>query len=688
MLTRLQDFGSAKDLSMGNLSFQLSRQSNRSLPQAFVFNARSFGELDERLAAFERNDNSVPIIHPQPARPVILCFGGQISTYVGLDKNMYDRVAILKAYLDQCNTTCISLGLESIYPDIFQRSTIQDIVKLHTALFATQYSCAKAWIDCGVEVAAIVGHSFGELTALCVSGVLSLEDAVKLVSGRALLIRDDWSPDGGSMLAVEADIAAVNALLAKSRTACKGKAGLSIACYNGPTTFTLAGPTEAVQLAADLAKNDPIFSNVKIKKLNVTNAYHSALVDPVISGLDKLGQQINFNEPAIRLELATEYKATEKLEAGFVAKHMRNPVYFHHAVQRLVKEFPSAIWLEAGSNSTVTNMASRALGRNSSSAHFQPINITSEGSWQFLVDATTKLWKEGLNVSFWTHHTSQVSEYAPMILPPYQFERSRHWMELKSPPKLQAPIVEQGPLVEIPKGLTTFIGYQDKDNRAARFRVNTSIDKFQRSLLANIVAQTTAVTPGMLQLEVALDALMSLRSDFKDFSFQPELQGMTHHKVFTVDPSRTVYLDAISSDDGGLIWEWKLNEIDTKGAITVYTTGTTVFRAVGDSQLQDTFQRLSRLSGRKRCVSLLEGNHADEVLQGRNIYRAFEQVVDYKEPFRHVTKIVSSVQALIGPPAKNTHRSTCIHLLRISISRSFDSYKLFLHSFNKPINQS
>lgn len=54
-------------------------------------------------------------------------------------------------------------------------------------LFAMQYAAAKSWLDSGLDtkVAAVVGHSFGEITALCISGVLSLEDTVKFVAGRA-----------------------------------------------------------------------------------------------------------------------------------------------------------------------------------------------------------------------------------------------------------------------------------------------------------------------------------------------------------------------------------------------------------------------------------------------------------------------------------------------------------------------
>lgn len=157
---------SAKDLSVANLSFQVSRQSNRSLPQALIFNASSPIELAQKLEVVEQDDKNIAIIQQPAARPVILCFGGQNSTSIGLDREVYDHIAILRNHLDQCNAMMLSLGFESIFPSIFQKSPIQDIVKLQTMLFAMQYSCARSWIDSGVNVAAVVGLSFGEVCSV------------------------------------------------------------------------------------------------------------------------------------------------------------------------------------------------------------------------------------------------------------------------------------------------------------------------------------------------------------------------------------------------------------------------------------------------------------------------------------------------------------------------------------------
>lgn len=93
-----------------------------------------------------------------------------------------------------------SLSLPSIFPRVFDSSPDGDIISLHCALFSIEYACAMSWLESGLEVAAMVGHSFGELVAACVAGSFSLRDGKRFVSARARLIRDNWGSDPGAML--------------------------------------------------------------------------------------------------------------------------------------------------------------------------------------------------------------------------------------------------------------------------------------------------------------------------------------------------------------------------------------------------------------------------------------------------------------------------------------------------------
>jgi iturin family lipopeptide synthetase A len=80
------------------------------------------------------------------------------------------------------------------------------------ALFAIQYELALLWRSWGIESAAIVGHSLGEYVGACIAGVLSLEDALRLVATRALLMQS--LPRNGVMAAVFAREERVRAAIA------------------------------------------------------------------------------------------------------------------------------------------------------------------------------------------------------------------------------------------------------------------------------------------------------------------------------------------------------------------------------------------------------------------------------------------------------------------------------------------
>ncbi|KAK3381180.1 polyketide synthase [Podospora didyma] len=658
-------------ISVANLSFNLSRQSNRNLDRGLMFTSSSLSELDEKLAAFIKGDTSkLASVSTKrtSTRPVILCFGGQVSNFVGLDKKVYDSVRILRSYLEQCNAVFLSMGLDSIFPSIFQREPINDTVRLQTALFAMQYSCAKSWMDCGVNVDAVVGHSFGELTALCISGVLSLQDAVKMVAARAKLVRDSWGSDRGAMLAIEADLDLVKSLVESHNQAQDDdELPITIACYNGPRSFTLAGSTTSMdKLQATLT--DP---KIRFKRLSVTNAFHSALVEPLMDDLEAIGRTLTLREPSILMERSTEELSME-MTPEFVAQHMRQPVFFDHAVKRLIQQYPDAVWIEAGSASTITNMASRALG-SPPGCHFQPLNITSpDNGMQSLADATLALWKAGIKTEHWPHHARQTYEFNHLFLPPYQFDKVKHWMELKKPVKGLALLQpsETGPKTEaeVPLGLWSFLGYQDAKQRTARFLVNTNSKKYQDFVSGHWIANTAPICPATLEVDMVIEALMSIRPDLKEM--QPSIQHMQNHAPICVDPSRQVFIvyDQAASENNA--WEWQMTSSPAQGlpgATTEHVHGRLVFRSPEDSQYIGEFDRYARHFTHRRCLEVLNSVEADDIIQGRNIYKTFAEIVDYGEQYRGLKRLVGVGNECAGRVSKrwtgetwlDTHLTDC-----------------------------
>jgi acyl transferase domain-containing protein/acyl carrier protein len=650
--------GKEKRYELQDLSLNMARQSDWNQESALIFSAQSIDEVDQRLAAFQQEGQDTSVVRPStPARrPVILCFGGQVSTFIGLDRQIYDRVQVLRYWLDQCDVTCQSLGAGSIYPGIFQNDPVEDASKLQPMLFAIQYACAMSWIDCGVQPVAVVGHSFGELTALCVSGVLSLQDALKMVWERSKLIRDSWGSEKGAMMAVESDLEQVESLLAEAAQANQETQPATIACFNGPRNFTLAGSTAAISAVEQTINGS---SSMRYKRLNVTNAFHSTLVEKLKPDLEALGQTLSFGLPKIHLERAAKHSTsqTEKLSAVYVANHMRDPVFFNQAVQRLAGKHSSAIWLEAGSNSTIMTIASKALGMPQGSS-FQPVNITSGQSWQQLVDTSISLWEAGLRMAFWTHSRRQTNQFTPIIMPPYQFDKQRHWLEFKSTP---AQLMQDSNTTSkvgseqdvLPTTLFTFLGFQDNKQDKAQFRINTMIEKYHDIVSEHVIANTAPICPATLQIDMAIEAIMSIHPELSEAKLQPQISNVKNQSPICNDPARVVELGFERSHSKAYTWTFKVTSTDAKGpgAIT-HSVGELCFQAPDDAQCRLEFGRYERLVSHKHCLEVLDSLDADDIIQGRSIYKVFSEVVDYGEQYCGLQKLVGRGSECAGRVVK------------------------------------
>ena len=697
--SKLLSFIQAKstgDTALRDLSFNLNRQSNRTLPHGLIWVSRSISELQDILStvACGRVPINASISLVKAERPVIMCFGGQMSSFVGLDRGIYDNVTIFRHHLDECDRTIQSLGLSSILPDIFQRSSIADTVKLQTMLFAMQYACAKSWIDCGIhgKVVAVVGHSFGELTALCLSGTLTLIDTIKLVAGRAQLIRDAWGNDKGAMLAVEADETTLRQVLANANEVYDGEYPANIACFNGPSSFTIAGSTKAIDATAEVIRK---FKSIRSKRLSVTNAFHSALVDRLRDGLNKIATDFSFNDPTIPIERVTENRQPHgmKLSPSFVYEHMRYPVYFDHAVQRLAKDYPSAIFLEAGSSSTITSMAKRALVEVSAadSSHFQSLNLTNtDKGFDNLADATLSLWKHGLRVTFWPHQAMQVNDYEYLTLPPYQFEKTSHWLAMKSPltavsdaaavllNNRQMTAIQPSADEEKPLGLWSFWGHGQKTTTTAgqglrpRFRVNTSSDQYMKLVSGHLIAQTAPICPTTLQMSMAIEALFSLHAEWGRSAMQPVMCDLVNYSPLCMDPTRDTWLDFEPLNDVQDLWSWKFTSVPINGGGSPQTHVQARLRICSsdDASYKTEFARFERLVNHEQCTTLLSLKNDDDldILQGRNLYRAFAEVVDYPKAYQGIRRAVGLASQCAGRVSMKHHGESWMD---VTLSDSF-----------------
>ncbi|KAI1288309.1 putative polyketide synthase [Xylaria venustula] len=653
-VTRLSHFikhgvTSRKYMTLKNLAFNLYRQSNWFLGSAIIFSCQSLEELEHKLTAVEHGSHLDQLTTPTP-KPVILCFGGQTSSAIGLDRHVFEEVSILRFYLNKCDSVCRALGAGSIYPLIFEEVTVEGPY-LQPALFSVQYACAMSWIYCGVEPVAVIGHSLGELTALCVSGALSLEEALKVIVGRAKLVDSKWGLEKGAMMAIEGDLDMIQEILIESNKTLFHATPVTIACFNAPRSYTLSGPVAAIDNLVQHITARPDNVSIRYKRLNVSHAFHSALVDPLIQELSSLGQDVSFMEPSISLEWAKESKREKPFTSEYFASHMREPVYWCDAVQRLSKKYPSAIWLEAGSRSTITTMACRAIGSTTDSV-FQPVNISGHQGFEQLVDTTMRLWKAGIRATFWAHSKLDAHWYTPMILPPYQFQKHRHWLEYKSTP---IHIDHCPPEQKRENNLTslfTLQGYLDEKHLRARFHINTLTQGYRNIMSGHNIVKTASICPATLQLSIVVDAILSIQPKARKKSLNQELCNMQYQSPLCENTSQLVFIDTEYLPNKELSWNFRIFSCSPNGkSETLHLTGTVQFRDSIDPQPYP-WSRSAILH--EQCLRTLKCDDADFVIQGHSIYKAFAGVVDYDEVYQGVQKIVGKENQSAGLVVKDS----------------------------------
>ena len=381
-------------------------------------------------------------------RPVIFLLPGIGDHYVGMAHGLYETWETFRDEVDRCaNILEPYLGVdirELIYPkseswkkkggtkgiDVKKMlgrhadapmdpdtTTLNATLFAQPALFTIEYALGRLWQSWGVTPDAMIGHSMGEYVAACLAGVLSLEDALRLIAVRARLV--SALPQGG-MLAVMLSETDLRPLLTES---------LSIALINGPHLCVVAGPVEAVASFETRLTDAGIIS----RRIQNAHAFHTRMLDPIQEAFEAEVAKVALNKPTIPYVSSvsgTWITNSQAMDPAYWANHATQTVRFSDALRTLWQQ-KHAIVIEVGPGRTLGVLAMQHPDRIHAG---EPLAVSSvrhqyehESDAVLMVQGIGKLWSQGVGINWERFHRG--GQRRRIALPTYPLERQDYWFQ-------------------------------------------------------------------------------------------------------------------------------------------------------------------------------------------------------------------------------------------------------------------
>ncbi|NLU78444.1 type I polyketide synthase [Micromonospora sp. HNM0581] len=414
---RLRDFvGGETAVDVADIAWSLLSHRTQFSHRAVVV-GRDRDELREGLAAVRDGADSPAVVQGVAGKlgGAVFLFPGQGSQWVGMGRELYDSFPPFAAAFDECAAAMaewVDWSLLDVMRGVAGAPTLQRVDVVQPVLFSVMVSMAALWRSCGVEPAAVIGHSQGEIAAAHVCGALSLRDSTRIVALRSQALVDLVGHGGMGSVVAGADV------VAQRLTPWQGRIGIAV--VNGPRSVVVSGEPDALDEFIDAMKAD----DIQARRISVDYASHSHQVtgvrEKVLAALDGVAP-VTAPVP-LYSTLHGTLLDTAELDGSYWYENLRERVLFDSAVRRATED-GFRLFVEMSPHPVLT-VPVQEIVEDLDDALVLSSTRRDRGEVAALLGSLAHLHVRGGPVDW----TALVEPRRRVDLPTYAFQRQRYWV--------------------------------------------------------------------------------------------------------------------------------------------------------------------------------------------------------------------------------------------------------------------